>query len=68
MRGYNFRVRYLYLKDGVRVQIDTFPNFHKTGSIRGMKDKYYGKDSLLVQCGNYIYNVSSMPTIYYMSH
>lgn len=42
-----------------------FPNFSKTGSIIGMKQKYYGRDALLVKCGNYIYNVSAEPDIYY---
>ena len=42
-----------------------FPNFSVTGSIKGMKDKYYGKDALLVKCGSYIYNVTSEPEIYY---
>ena len=46
-------------------KVVNFPNFDKTGSIRGMKKLYYGKDALLVQCGNYIYNVSSEPSIYY---
>ena len=34
-----------------------FPSFHKSGSIRGMKEQFYGKDALLVRCGSYIYNV-----------
>lgn len=42
-----------------------FPNFSKTGSILGMKQKYYGKDALLVRCGDYIYNVTSEPHIYH---
>lgn len=42
-----------------------FPNFHKSGSISGMKKAYYGRDALLVRCGSYIYNVSSAPEIYY---
>lgn len=41
-----------------------FPNFSKTGNIIGMKQKYYGKDALLVRCGDFIYNVSSEPEIY----
>ena len=45
--------------------VDKFPNFSVTGSIKGMKDKYYGKDALLVKCGSYIYNVTSEPEIYY---
>lgn len=46
-------------------KVVNFPNFDKSGSIRGMKKLYYGKDALLVRCGNYIYNVSSEPSIYY---
>lgn len=42
-----------------------FPNFHKSGSIRGMKKQYYGVAALLVHCGSYIYNVTSEPNIYY---
>ena len=45
--------------------VEDLPNFHKSGSIRGMKEKYYGKGALLVRCGGYIYNVSSDPRIYY---
>lgn len=45
--------------------VDNFPNFSKTGSIKGMKKLYYGKGALLVRCGDYIYNVSSDPQIYY---
>lgn len=51
-------------EQGKRVGIDRFPNFHRTGSIRGMKKLYYGSDCLLVRCGNYIYNVTSEPQIY----
>jgi len=45
-------------------QLSGFPNFHKSGSIAGMKKMYYGKDALLVKCGSYIYNVSSKPEIW----
>ena len=45
--------------------LSEFPNFSKTGSVKGMKDKYYGKDALLVRCGHWIYNVTSEPSIYY---
>lgn len=33
----------LYTKDAERTGISRFPNFHKTGSITGMKELYYGK-------------------------
>ena len=45
--------------------VEKFPNFSRTGSVLGMREKYYGKDALLVRCGSYIYNVSSAPSIYY---
>ena len=44
--------------------LDEFPNFHISGSITGMKKKYYGEDALLVRCGAYIYNVTPEPEIY----
>ncbi len=62
------RVKYLNVKDGERLGIDKYPNFHKTGSIRGMKTHYYGADALLVRCGSYIYNVTSNPEIYEQAH
>lgn len=58
------RCKYLKVEDGERFRISDYPNFHKTGSIQGMKDRYYGKDALLVKCGSYIYNVTSAPHIY----
>lgn len=51
------KTRYLYVKDGKRFGIDNYPNFHRSGSIRGMKEKFYGKDASLVRCGSYIYKV-----------
>lgn len=59
------KVRYLPVSEGWQVNIESFPNFDKSGSILGMKKKYYGKDALLVRCGSYIYNVSLCPNIYY---
>lgn len=52
------------IEEGKQHNISRFPNFHKTGSIAGMKKLYYGRDALLVRCGNFIYNVSSEPSIY----
>ena len=43
--------------EGRRLNIGQFPNFHRSGSIRG-------ENCLLVRCGNYIYNVTSEPSIY----
>ena len=61
------RVRRMTIEQGLRVGIDRFPNFHRSGSVRGMKRLYYGKDCLLVRCGSYIYNVSSEPQIYFQA-
>lgn len=46
-------------------KLSDYPNFYKSGSIKGMKKLYYGKYSLLVRNGSYIYNVTSNPDIYY---
>lgn len=59
------RTKTLDKQDAGRAGISRFPNFHRTGSIIGMKKLYYGKDALLVRCGSWIYNVSSEPEIYY---
>lgn len=58
------RVKILSVEQGNKLNINEYPNFSKSGSTVGMKKKYYGKESLLVRCGNYIYNVTSNPDIY----
>lgn len=58
------RVKTLSVNHPLAKELGKFPNFDKSGSVRGMKKLYYGKDALLVKCGNYIYNVSSEPSIY----
>lgn len=59
------RIKILYKRDAERINITRFPNFHRTGSIAGMKKLYYGKDALLVRCCSWIYNVSSESQICY---
>lgn len=59
------KVKHLRVEFGKQVHIEKFPNFHFTGSVAGMKKLYYGKQALLVRCGDFIYNVSSEPCIYY---
>ncbi len=58
-------LRHLEATDKNLAMLFNYPNFHKSGSIRGMKKLYYGKDALLVKCGSYIYNVSGCPDIYH---
>lgn len=60
------RVKTLTITEGSIHHIENYPNFHKSGSIKGMKEKYYGKDALLVRCSNYIYNVPN--SIYSLAH
>lgn len=54
------RVKTLKVKDGQRLDISQFPNFSATGSIKEMKEQYYGEDALLVRCGSYIYHVGNL--------
>lgn len=58
------RVKKMTIEQGGRAGLNRFPNFHKTGSVRGMKRLYYGNKCLLMRCGDYIYNVSSEPQVY----
>lgn len=60
----NKKVRKIDKRTADKYNIEKYPNFHKSGSISGMKKMYYGKDALLVKYGNYIYNVSDNPDIY----
>ena len=59
------RTKTLYRRDGARIGISRFPNFHKSGSIAGMKSLYYGKNALLIRCGSLIFYVSCEREIYY---
>ncbi|MGN0282713.1 MAG: hypothetical protein ACI4B3_10535 [Prevotella sp.] len=43
------RTRRMSKEQGKRCNISRFPNFHKSGSISGMKRIYYGMDALLVR-------------------
>lgn len=56
----------MMISEGKAVNISQYPNFSATGSIKGMKEKFYGKNALLVRCGSYIYNVPS--EIYYRAY
>ena len=60
------KVKYLNVKVGEKINISQYPNFHKSGSIAGMKNLYYGKDALLVRCGEWIYHVPE--NVYNMAH
>lgn len=58
------KTKTLPVREAYRVS-GKFPNFHRSGSIRGMKRLYYGADALLVRCGQWIYDVTSRPEIYH---
>lgn len=55
------RIKYLKVADGKKYHIENFPCCHVTGSIKGMKRDFWGKNVLLVKCGSYIYNVFGSP-------
>ena len=40
-----------------RALLEGFPNAGPNPNITGMKSKYYGKDSVCVMCGKYLYRV-----------
>lgn len=58
------RVKRLYVKYREQLKLSDFPNFHQSGSVMGMRERYYGDNALLVRCGSYVYNVTSNPEIY----
>lgn len=58
------RVKAIPANQHDKFNLSDYPNFSVTGSIIGMKERYYGKDALLVRCGRFIYNVSTSPEIY----
>lgn len=51
------RVKYMNKIQKKIYNLSQYPNFSATGSIRGMKELYYGKDALLVRSGGFIYHV-----------
>lgn len=51
------KVKYMTVYEGQQYNLSQYPNFHKSGSVRGMKKLFYGKDALIVQSGSYYYNV-----------
>lgn len=59
------RVRYMSVKNPRAKELKNFPNFHVSGSVWGMKKFYYGQNALLVRSGQWIYNVTDNPTLYW---
>ena len=53
-----YKLKYLANSKQNHAILECFANFHKSGSIKGMKKLFYGKNALLVRCGDYIYNVT----------
>jgi len=57
------KVRYMNKEQKIKFNLSQYPNFSVTGSVYGMKKKYYGEDALLVRSGSWIYKVSE--EVYY---
>ena len=51
------RVKYMNKELKEKYNLDQYGNFSITGSIQGIKDRYYGQNVLLVRSGSYIYKV-----------
>ena len=51
------KVKYMNKRSYNIYKLWQYPNFSASGSVAGMKEKYYGKDALLVRSGSYIYKV-----------
>lgn len=63
------RCKTLSVKHPRAKELEGLPSFSSTGNITGMKNKYYGKNALLVRCGSYIYNVThDAPELYDLAH
>jgi hypothetical protein len=60
------RVKYLPIKFHAR--LEKHPNFSASGSVKGMRDQFYGHNALLVKSGSYIYNVTDEPELYDLAH
>jgi hypothetical protein len=62
------KTKYLNRKKAIEMGIQKLPNFSASGSIKGMKEIYYGKDALLVRSGSWIYCCTERPDIYDKAH
>ena len=60
------RVKYMCKDEAKLYNLSRYPSFSATGSIYGMKKKYYGMDALLVRSGAWIYHVPK--EVYYNAH
>lgn len=60
------RVRYMNKEMKKQFNLSQYPSFSVTGSIYGMKKKYYGENTLLVRSGAWIYNVPA--EVYYNAY
>lgn len=45
------RCKYMNKEEKEKYNLSQYPNFHKSGSIVGMKRLFYGEDAFLVRSG-----------------
>lgn len=55
------KTKTMSVKDRRAGIVQSCPSFSATGSIAGMKRKFYGKEAKLIRCGSWIYNASANP-------
>ena len=57
-------MRYIKVRKGEAMGIDSCPNIDVTGSVKGMKKLFWGERALVVKCGSYYFKVNSIPEIW----
>jgi hypothetical protein len=51
------KIKRMKVAQGKLLGIQNHPNISITGSVRGMRNLYWGDAALIVRCGSYYYNV-----------
>jgi len=59
------RFKKITLEQGTDLNIEKFPKMHKLNRMKELSTFTSSKDDLLVKCGEYFYNVTNEPNIYF---
>ena len=53
------KYKYTSVKNYNRLRLWAFPSAGPNPCIAGMRDKYWGRNALIIKCGSYAYKVDS---------
>lgn len=53
------KIKYTSVKNYNRLSLGAFPSAGPGASVKGMRDKYWGRDAYILKCGQYFYKVDS---------